>query len=266
MILDKIVAAAKVRIEKSKEKKSLEEARKEAISVSKDGNFSFEKALKKEEISFICEIKKASPSKGIISHDFRYLETAKEYEAAGADAVSVITEPDFFMGCDRYLTEIKNTVRIPVLKKDFIIDVYQIFEAKNTGADAVLLICTILSFEDLKEFMETAHALGLSCLVETHDEKEVEMALKAGAKIIGVNNRNLKTFEVDINNSAKLRKLVSQDKIFVSESGIRTKEDIDALRLHKIDAVLIGEELMKSTNVKQRLKELKSIWRKNDEN
>jgi indole-3-glycerol phosphate synthase len=208
-------------------------------------------------MSFICEIKKASPSKGIISQDFRYIETAKEYEAAGAAAISVLTEPDFFLGGNKYLTEIKNTVKIPVLRKDFIIDQYQIFEAKNIGADAILLICAILDFYTLKEFMATARDLGLSCLVEAHDEKEVETALKADAKIIGVNNRNLKNFEVDIYNSIKLRKLVPENKIFVSESGIKTKEDIDILRLNKVDAVLIGEELMKSGNIKEKLRELK---------
>ncbi|MDR1194940.1 MAG: indole-3-glycerol phosphate synthase TrpC [Endomicrobium sp.] len=257
MILDKITASTKIRVEKSKEKKSLKDVINEAQAAPINKIFPFEKALKKDAMSFICEIKKASPSKGIISDDFKYVETAKEYESAGADAVSVLTEPDFFMGADRYLSEIKDAVKIPVLRKDFIIDQYQIFEAKNIGAHAILLICSILDFNALKEFMETAHALGLSCLVETHDEKEIETALKAGAKIIGVNNRDLKTFEVDINNSVKLRKLVPEDKIFVSESGIKTKENIDVLRRHKVDAALIGEELMKSADAKQRLRELK---------
>ena len=257
MILDKIVAATKIRVEKAKAVKSPEETRKEAIYMPRRESFIFEKALKKNDMSFICEVKKASPSKGIISQDFRYIDIAKKYESAGADAISVLTEPDFFLGSNKYLTEIKNAVKIPVLRKDFIIDRYQIFEAKNIGADAILLICAILDFYALKEFMTTARDLGLSCLVEAHDEKEVETALKADAGIIGINNRNLKNFEVDINNSIKLRKLVPEDKIFVSESGIKTKEDIDALRWSKVDAVLIGEELMKSGNVKQRLRELR---------
>ncbi|MCL2145549.1 MAG: indole-3-glycerol phosphate synthase TrpC [Endomicrobia bacterium] len=258
MILDKITAAAKIRVEKAKLQNSFEKIKTEAISAARNESFLFEKALKKDEMSFICEIKKASPSKGIISRDFRYVEIAKEYESAGADAISVLTEPDFFLGSNKYLTEIKNAVNIPVLRKDFIIDQYQIYEAKNIGADAILLICSILSFDILKEFMKIAHDLGLSCLVETHDEKEVDTALKAGAKIIGVNNRDLKNFEVDINNSINLRKLVPEDKIFVSESGIKTKEDINTLRWHKVDAVLIGEELMKSGNITEKLRELRA--------
>ena len=259
MILDKIVAATKTRVEEAKFQKSLEETRQEAVSSPRRGIFPFEKALKKDGISFICEIKKASPSKGIISNDFKYIETAKEYEEGGADAISVLTEPDFFMGKDQYLTEIKKNVNTPLLRKDFIIDSYQIFEAKNIGASAILLICAILDFDTLKEFMKISYTLGLSCLVETHDEKEIETALNAGARIIGVNNRNLKNFEVDINNSVKLRKLVPDDKIFVSESGIKTKEDIDILRWHKADAVLIGEELMKSGDIKRKISELKGL-------
>jgi indole-3-glycerol phosphate synthase len=218
----------------------------------------FEKALSKTGLNFICEVKKASPSKGIISKDFKYREIALDYEQAGAAAISVLTEPDFFLGKNEYLTEIKKEVSIPVLRKDFIIDEYQIYEAKIIGADAILLICAILDFEVLKKFISIAQNLGLSCLVEIHNEKEAETALKAGAKIIGVNNRDLTTFQVDVNNSVRLRNLIPKDKIFVSESGIKTKEDIALLRENKVNAVLIGEELMRNANVKEKLKELMS--------
>ena len=225
--------------------------KKEALSLSKNSEPVFEKALKKEKMSFICEIKKASPSKGIICEDFNYIKIAKEYESAGADAISVLTEPEFFMGSNKYLTEVKKEVNIPVLRKDFIVDLYQIYESKTLGADAILLICSALNFKELKDYMETAWRLGMSALIETHDEKEVEMALKAGANIIGVNNRDLKDFKVDLNNSIKLRKLIPEDKIFVSESGIKTKEDIELLHNNKTDAVLIGEGLIKSADIKQ---------------
>ncbi|MDR0800256.1 MAG: indole-3-glycerol phosphate synthase TrpC [Endomicrobium sp.] len=257
MILDKIVAATKIRVEKAKLQKSFETVKKEALN-KKVKSVSFEKALSKEGMNFICEVKKASPSKGLISPDFKYKEIALEYEKAGADAVSVLTEPDFFLGSAKYLQEIKNIVKIPVLRKDFMIDSYQIYESRVIGADAVLLICSILSCDVLKEFADTAQGLGISCLVEAHDEKEIEMALKIGAGIIGVNNRNLKTFEVDFNNSMKLRRLVPDDKIFVSESGIKTKEHIGVLKANNVNAVLIGEELMRGGNIAERLRELKS--------
>ena len=257
MILDKIVAATKIRVEKAKLQKSFETVKKEALN-KKGKSVSFEKALSKEGMNFICEVKKASPSKGLISTDFKYKEIALEYEKAGADAVSVLTEPDFFLGSAKYLQEIKNIVKIPVLRKDFIIDSYQIYESRVIGADAVLLICSILSCDVLKEFADMAQGLGISCLVEAHDEKEIEMALKIGAGIIGVNNRNLKTFEVDFNNSMKLRRLVPDNKIFVSESGVKTKEHIGVLKANNVNAVLIGEELMKGGNIAERLRELKS--------
>lgn len=257
MILDKIIVSTKKRVEKAKKEKSFECMKKEALSLSKNSEPVFEKALKKEKMSFICEIKKASPSKGIICEDFNYIKIAKEYESAGADAISVLTEPEFFMGSNKYLTEVKKEVNIPVLRKDFIVDLYQIYESKTLGADAILLICSALNFKELKDYMETAWRLGMSALIETHDEKEVEMALKAGANIIGVNNRDLKDFKVDLNNSIKLRKLIPEDKIFVSESGIKTKEDIELLHNNKTDAVLIGEGLIKSADIKQKLAELK---------
>jgi len=221
-------------------------------------NFPFERALRlNDDIAFICEIKKASPSKGIIADDFPYITIAGEYEAAGAAAISVLTEPYWFKGDDRHLREIANTVSLPLLRKDFIVDGYMIYEAKILGASAVLLICSILECETLAEYIDVAHGLGLSALVEVHDEIELNTALRAGARIIGANNRDLRTFEVDMGNSIRLRKLAPKDIIFVSESGIRTAEDIRTLRRHGVDAVLIGETLMRSPDKKAALAELR---------
>ena len=211
-------------------------------------NFPFEDALKTNDIAFICEIKKASPSKGIIAKDFPYLQIAKEYEAAGAAAISVLTEPFYFKGHDTYLREIANQVSIPLLRKDFTVDSYMIYEAKLLGASAVLLICTLLDFDTLAEYIALSHSNGLSALVETHSEEEVDMALKAGARIIGVNNRNLKTFEVDMTLSERLKKLVPPDVIFVSESGIKTPDDVAKLHDIGANAVLIGETIMRSSD------------------
>ena len=221
--------------------------------------FPFESALRSNDISFICEIKKASPSKGVIAEEFPYLEIAKDYEAAGAAAISVLTEPFYFGGNDRYLREISDTVKIPLLRKDFTVDSYMIYEAKLLGASAVLLICSILDKDTLSEYIAIAHSLGLSALVEVHDEKEAEMALFAGARIIGVNNRNLKTFEVDITLSERLRKLVSvtPDILFVSESGISSPEDVARLRDIGADAVLIGESIMRSSDKKAEINRLR---------
>jgi indole-3-glycerol phosphate synthase len=265
MILDELVSATKARVGKAKFSNPPGVIKAEALKMrgeelkAKSANASalpFEAALSKAGLNFICEIKKASPSKGIISRDFKYKEIALEYEKAGAAAISVLTEPDFFLGKNEYLSEIKKEAKIPVLRKDFIIDEFQIYEAKIIGADAILLICAILSFDDLKRFMSAAESIGLSCHVEIHNEKEAETALKADAKIIGVNNRDLTTFQVDLQNGIRLRRLIPQDKIFVSESGIKTKEDIDSLKANKVNAVLIGEELMKSGDVKEKLRQL----------
>ncbi|WKY45858.1 indole-3-glycerol phosphate synthase TrpC [Eubacteriaceae bacterium ES2] len=255
MILDRIVESTKIRLEKLKAQQSLQGIMDQIIP--KEDPFAFEKALKNNDLAFICEIKKASPSKGIIDPDFRFLEIAKDYEKAGADAISVLTEPEFFKGSDEILKAVKNVVSLPVIRKDFTIDAYQIYEAAQIGADAILLICAILSEDRLKEYLKIADDLGLSVVVETHDENEVKMALQAGARIIGVNNRNLKTFDVDLNNSIRLRKLVPEDIIFISESGIKTAEDISLLKQNKTDAVLIGESLMRSKNKKDRLNQLK---------
>lgn len=262
MILDEIAEKTRLRIADEKKKISLNEVRDSAEALAKGvevnpSEYSFYKALKTPGISFICEAKKASPSKGLIAENFPYLDIAKEYEGAGASAISCLTEPFYFLGSDKYLEEIAKAVSIPVLRKDFTVDPYMIYQAKNLGASAVLLICSLLSLDELKEYQDIAWSLGLSALVETHDEKEVEMALKADAKIIGVNNRDLKTFTVDINNSARYRKMVPAEIAFVSESGIKTREDISKLVQNGTDAVLIGETLMRAANKKEMLDSLR---------
>lgn len=257
MILDKIVISNRTRVEKKKEEVSLEEMKKKARGLPSDTNFPFEEALKKEDINFICEVKKASPSKGIIAKDFPYITIAKDYERAGAAAISVLTEPEFFQGNTRYLSEIKEVVSIPLLLKDFVIDEYQIYEAKILGASAVLLICSILDTDRLKEYIGVCNELGMSALVEAHDEKEIESALEAGARIIGVNNRNLKDFSVDFHNSIFLRKKVPSHILFIAESGIKTAEDIENLKNANVNGVLIGETLMKSEDKEKMLKSLR---------
>ena len=257
-ILDKLAASAKARCEAAKGKIPTEEIRRLAEEMPK-GDFSFEKALKKPGMSFICECKRASPSKGLIAPEFPYIDIAKDYEAAGADCISVLTEPEWFLGSDRYLKEIAHTVGIPCLRKDFTVDEYMIYEAKLLGASAVLLICSILEAERLKEYICIADSLGLSALVEAHDEDEIQTAVGAGARIIGVNNRNLKDFTVDIQNSIRLRKLIPKEIVFVSESGMKTPEDIKRLRDNETDAVLIGETFMRSPDKKKMLEDLKGI-------
>lgn len=256
-ILDEIATYTRERIAAAKETTPLREVKDRAFTLPK-GDFSFEKALKKSDISFICECKKASPSKGLIAPDFPYLEIAKEYEAAGADCISVLTEPKWFLGRDDYLKEITEAVKIPCLRKDFTVDEYMIYEAKTLGASAVLLICSILEKSQMKEYMGICDELGLSALVETHDEREVEMALDIGARVIGVNNRNLKDFTVDTENSKRLRTLIPQDVVFVSESGVKSAEDVKALRKIGADAVLVGETLMRAEDKKAKLSELKN--------
>lgn len=216
----------------------------------------FYRALAVSGMSYICEVKKASPSKGLIAPDFPYLEIAKEYEVAGASAISCLTEPFYFRGADQYLKEITGSARIPVLRKDFTVDEYMIYQAKTLGASAVLLICAILDKVQLRDYRQLAESLGLDALVEVHDETEVEMALDVGAKIVGVNNRDLKTFQVDMQNSIRLRNLTSREVLFVSESGIKGPEEISILREHQVDAVLIGETLMRSTDKKAELERL----------
>ena len=256
-ILDTLADHARARTERNKVRVSFDKMKKLALSMNADTGYPFEKALGAPGISFICEVKKASPSKGLIAAEFPYLSIAREYEAAGAAAISCLTEPDFFLGSDEYLREIAAAVKIPVLRKDFTVDPYMIYEAKVLGASAVLLICAILSDSELLEYGKIAHALGISALVEAHDEREVERALRVEHGIVGVNNRDLKTFTVDCGNSVRLRKMVPDDRLFVSESGIRTAEDIAVLRQNGTDAVLIGETLMRSPDKAAVLRELR---------
>ena len=257
MILEEIAARTVQRVADEKAAVPLSEMKKRAEALDANTGFPFRKALSGDEISFICEVKRASPSKGLIAPDFPYLDIARDYERAGASAISCLTEPFWFKGRDEYLAEISNAVKIPVLRKDFTVDEYMIYQAKTLGASAVLLICSILSKEQLSEYLGIAHSLGLSALVEAHDEDEVRTALSVGAGIIGVNNRDLRTFTVDINNSARLRKLVPPEILFVSESGIKTAADIEALRSNGTNAVLIGETLMRSPDKKAALDELR---------
>jgi len=261
-ILEEIAGKARERVAQAKKRKSLEEIRREAEALSGDTGFPFEKALSMEGISLICEVKKASPSKGLIAPDFPYVDIARAYEDAGARAISVLTEPFYFQGADAYLTEINRNVKIPLLRKDFTVDAYMIYEAKLMGASAVLLICSLLSEKVLEEYIQLAHSLGLSALVEAHDEGEASMAVSAGARVIGVNNRDLKTFTVDIHNSIRLRKLVPPDILFVSESGIRGREDIGELAEHHVNGALVGETLMRAGDVKTVLSELIAAGRR----
>lgn len=245
---------AQVRVLADKEKISPDEMKEAALQMKNGrGAFEFEKALRKEKMSFICECKKASPSKGLIEPDFQYLKIAKEYELAGADCISVLTEPKWFLGSGEYLKEIANRVSVPCLRKDVTVDEYQIYQAKVLGASAVLLICSILSEEQISTYLGICEELGLSALVETHDEDEVKMALRAGVRLIGVNNRNLKDFSVDTDNSRRLRELIPSSVLFVSESGVKTAEDVAKLQEIGADAVLIGETLMRADDKKARV-------------
>ncbi len=255
-ILDRLAEYARERTEQAKKKMPLEEIRQRALSLPK-GSFAFEKALKTTDIAFICECKKASPSKGIIAPDFPYLQIAKEYEEAGAECISVLTEPKWFLGSDVYLREIAEAVSVPCLRKDFTVDQYMIFEAKLLGASAVLLICAILTEESIKEYIDICDELGLSALVETHNESEVQTALRAGARVIGVNNRDLRDFTVNTENSVELRKIIPSDVLFISESGLRDAGDVEKLRAAGADAVLIGETLMRAADKKAKLEELR---------
>ncbi len=267
MILDTLAASTRRRVEAAKEKIPLStmidlasqasESEREVPltsvqrNVTKERVLSFEKALKAPGMSFICEVKKASPSKGLIAPDFPYVDIAKDYEAAGASAISVLTEPEYFLGSNEYLKEIRRHVSVPLLRKDFTVDPYQIFEAKVIGASAVLLICALLDTETLRTGIHLCDSLGMSALVEAHDEEEIKSALQAGARIIGVNNRNLKTFSVDFSNSIRLRSLVPDGVLFVAESGVKSADDIRLLHEAGVDGVLIGETLMRSADKKK---------------
>lgn len=254
MILDKIVEIRKIRIAEQKVKQPLYDLIDQLKTKEGEENHNkrdaFEKAIKEKKLSFICEVKRASPSKGIISKAFPYLDIAMQYQKAGATAISVLTEPDFFLGSNQYLDEISRHVTIPILRKDFIIDEYQIYEAKRIGADAVLLICALLNTEALRHFLNICKDIGLSALVEAHSEEDIESAINAGATIIGVNNRNLDTFEVDIHHCIRLRNRVPEGILYIAESGITDDEDIRLIKSSNIDAVLIGEALMKCKDIK----------------
>ncbi len=255
-ILDELAAYARERVEASKQVVSLADIKAQAMDLKK-GQFEFENALKKADISFICECKKASPSKGVISEDFPYLKIAKDYERAGADCISVLTEPKWFLGSNDYLKQIAENVSIPCIRKDFTVDEYMIYQAKVLGASAVLLICSILTADNIEKYIGICDELGMSALVEAHDEQEVKMAVDAGARLIGVNNRNLKDFSVDIDNSLRLRELIPNNVLYISESGVTCNEDIKRLRQIGADAVLIGETLMRADDKKAKLNELR---------
>lgn len=257
MILEKLAASTRIRVEAAKENMPLEIIKDFAHHLESHTPFSFEKALMNSDINFICEVKKASPSKGLIAEDFPYLDIAREYQDAGASAVSVLTEPEYFKGSNLYLHQIAKEISIPVIRKDFTIDPYQIYEAKVLGASAVLLICALLDTDKIKKFLEICDKLELSALVEAHNEEEVKSALDSGARLIGVNNRNLKTFEVDFNHCLRLRSMVPSSIPFVAESGIKTPEDIKLLRDANVNAVLIGETLMRSPDKKSELMKLR---------
>ena len=257
-ILETIAASTQIRVEESKKIISSEAMKKAALDLPK-GGFAFEKALSGECISFILECKKASPSKGIIAEDFPYLQIAREYEAAGASAISVLTEPEWFKGDLKYLREISSEVGIPCLRKDFTIDEYMIFEAKVSGASAVLLIVSLLPEKKLRDYIGICNVLGLSALVEAHYEDEVRTALNAGARIIGVNNRDLRTFSVDPSNCLRLRSIIPDDVIFVAESGVKSAEDIKVLADNNVNAVLIGESAMRSPDKTSFIKDLRRL-------
>ncbi|WP_035054180.1 indole-3-glycerol phosphate synthase TrpC [Carnobacterium pleistocenium] len=257
MILDEIVKSTEKRVALSKKAVPLEEMKQKALEHSIDRSFPFEKALAEEKISFICEVKRASPSKGMIAEKFDYLAIAQSYEKAGATALSVLTEPAFFKGKNAYLTEIKQTVNLPILRKDFVIDEYQIYETKAIGADAVLLIVSLLDDKQLQHYHELAHSLGLSALVEVHSQKELKRALRVNPSVIGVNNRDLKTFIVDLKNSVDLRSRVPKDTLFIAESGIKTRKDVAILEKASVDGILIGETMMLAEDKNKRLLELR---------
>ncbi len=256
MILDEIAAYARKRVDKAKKERPLAQLR-EMAEVQPKGEFGFEKTLQRPEISFICEVKKASPSKGVISEAFPYRGIAKEYEDGGADCISCLTEPKWFLGSDDIFRDIRKQTAIPMIRKDFTVDAYQIYEAKCMGADAILLICSLLDTKTLAQFIELSSELGLSALVETHTQQEIESAKEAGARMIGVNNRNLKDFSVDFSHAARLRDQISEDTLFVAESGLRTPQDIVAMRDIGADAVLIGEALMRAADIKAFLSEMR---------
>ncbi len=258
-ILDTIAAHNRLLVAQKKERLPLEALREQAQALGGDTGFPFRAALAGPGISFICEVKRASPSKGLIAPDFPYLDIARDYQRAGAAAISCLTEPKWFLGRDAYAKEIAAAVDLPVLRKDFTVDEYMIYEARTLGASAVLLICALLEQRQLRDFREMAERLGMDALVEAHDEREVRMALDSGARILGVNNRDLKTFQVDVHNADRYRALVPREVLFVSESGITTRQDVEVLERNGTDAVLIGETLMRAPDKKAMLDTLRGV-------
>ena len=262
MILDDIVLATRKRVEIKKREIPLEKIKAQAIALAereREFTYPFEQAISKSDISFICEVKRASPSKGVIAEEFPYLAIAREYERAGADCISVLTEPEYFKGNDCYLKEINQIVSIPILRKDFIIDEYMIYEAKVMGASCILLIAALLDTKMIKDFIKICDSLGMSALVEIHNEKEITSAIESKARLIGVNNRNLRDFTVDIQNSVRLRNKIPRDILMIAESGIKTTDDIQMLRKHGVNGVLIGETLMRSQDKTAMLAELRGV-------
>lgn len=257
-ILDELANLSRGRVKADIEKISREDMKAAAKNATRGDGEKFKTALKRDGLSFICEVKKASPSKGIIAENFPYVDIAKEYERAGADCISCLTEPKYFLGSDKIFTDIRAEVTVPMLRKDFTVDEYQIYQAKVMGADAVLLICAILPTEIISRYLKICAELNLAAVVETHNADEIKSALTAGAEIIGVNNRNLKNFTVDFDNAARLRELIPVEKIYIAESGVKTAADISVIKKIGADAVLIGETLMKAADKVTALKELRS--------
>lgn len=256
-ILETIADYTRTRVQRDKAKLDLDQLRDLAKAQGPIDGSAFEGVLKKPKMSFICEVKRASPSKGMISEDFPYLEIARDYEEAGADAISCLTEPKWFLGSDDIFENIRASVAIPMLRKDSVVDEYQIYQARLLGASAILLICSILDNKTIPKYLDLANRLGLAALVEAHDKDEVKGAISAGARIIGVNNRNLKDFSVDTSNSIRLRQLVPEDIVFVAESGIKSRENVRLLETEGVDAILIGETLMRAENKKRALASLR---------
>lgn len=260
-ILDTIAAYARQRVAADTEETCLEVMRELALQGGAADGAAFERALRKPGMGFICEVKKASPSKGIIDREFPYLDIARDYEAAGADCISCLTEPKWFLGSDQIFSEIRQRGATPMLRKDFTVDEYQIYQAKVLGANAVLLICGLLDTRTIARYLELCDRLGLAALVETHDEAEIASAVSAGARIIGVNNRNLKDFSVDFSNAARLRDRIPPGTIYVAESGVKGPEDAAMLKSIGADAALVGETLMRATDKKAMLAALREAAR-----
>ena len=247
-ILEQLAAHARARVEADKERLGPDEMRELAARSGRGSGEAFENALRRPGLSFICEVKRASPSKGLIAPEFPYLDVARDYERAGADAISCLTEPKWFLGTDAIFAEIRAAVDTPMLRKDFTVDEYQLYQAKAMGADAVLLICALLDTPTLERFLGVCGELGLAALTEAHDASEVASAVSAGARLIGVNNRNLRDFSVDFANAARLRDAIPPGCVFVAESGVAGPEDAAALKRIGADAALVGEALMRATD------------------